>query len=228
MSGRTNVVLRQVFRRTVLKGTAASFACIGLGTAARSSPADVAVIGAGAAGMAATETLLSRGKSVVCIEAMGRTGGGVHTDTKTFGVPFDIGAHWLHNANKNSFADYGRKNGFTIYDEPGDEILYIGRRGRDVAPAEVIPDVGDWADTVHLQAGSYSMGKDFGSFSCLDWYNADEAPNMFCREGFGTLVAHRWRQVPVELNAAARTIRWDGPGIDVETDKAERRLSTSR
>ena len=56
---------------------------------------DVVVIGAGTAGLAASAELMKKGKSVVCIEAMSRTGGRCHTNTSIFGVPYDLGGHWV-------------------------------------------------------------------------------------------------------------------------------------
>ena len=58
----------------------------------------VIVIGAGAAGLAATGALLDAGVPTVCIEAGNRIGGRVYTDFNHFGVPYDIGAHWIHLA----------------------------------------------------------------------------------------------------------------------------------
>ena len=48
---------------------------------------------------------------------------------------------------------------------------------------------------------------------------ADLDPNYFTREGFGALI-HRWgADVPVTLSTPVRRIRWDGPGVEVETDR---------
>ena len=46
---------------------------------------EVVVIGAGASGLAATEYLLQKGKSVICIEANNRIGGRCYTDNNIFG-----------------------------------------------------------------------------------------------------------------------------------------------
>ena len=62
---------------------------------------DIAVIGAGAAGLAATRTLIERGLSAICIEARERIGGRAWTDSETFGVPFDRGCAWLHSGDIN-------------------------------------------------------------------------------------------------------------------------------
>ena len=46
---------------------------------------DVVVIGAGAAGLAASAELMAKGKSVICLEAMHRIGGRCYTDHSILG-----------------------------------------------------------------------------------------------------------------------------------------------
>lgn len=65
---------------------------------------DVIVVGAGAAGLAATHVLHNAGRRVICLEAADRIGGRSYTDTSIFDVPFDLGGHWLH------YADVDRKS----------------------------------------------------------------------------------------------------------------------
>ena len=65
---------------------------------------DIAVIGAGAAGLAAGLALQAAGKRFIVLEARGRIGGRAFTDTESFpGIAFDHGAHWLHAAAQNPF-----------------------------------------------------------------------------------------------------------------------------
>ena len=60
----------------------------------------VAVIGAGASGIAASEKLLAAGFKVVLIEAQDRMGG--RASTRLVGsVPFDAGASWLADSRVN-------------------------------------------------------------------------------------------------------------------------------
>ena len=61
------------------------------------SDVDVAVIGAGAAGIASARTLASSGLSVVVLEARDRIGGRALTKSLAGGIVFDVGCEWLHS-----------------------------------------------------------------------------------------------------------------------------------
>ena len=104
------IFINRIGRRQFLKTSLSGFALATLPVIsfAQSNP-DVVVIGAGAAGLSATAHLISKGKSVLCIEAMNRIGGRCYTDISTFGVPADIGAHWLHGQKGNELAKFARK-----------------------------------------------------------------------------------------------------------------------
>ena len=73
---------------------------------------DVVVIGAGAAGLAATNEFRKQGgKSVLCLEASNRIGGRVWTDNKIFNKPYDAGAMWIENGDV-SFRRITKNNKF--------------------------------------------------------------------------------------------------------------------
>lgn len=231
-------------RQALAAGTAALAAPLVPGRATAAS-VDVVVIGAGAAGIAAARDLRRAGLDVALIEASDRIGGRVVTDMSIFGQPYDRGAHWLHSQDSNPFVSYGRANKFDIYRAPSAEVMYVGDRlasaeearayqaaygramqailaagaaGQDVAPASVIPDLGPWAPTVNFRIGGYEMAKDLDSFSIADWYTGAGGEDAYCREGFGTLFAHSARDVAVDLGVTARTLRYGGPGVEVDTD----------
>ena len=211
---------------------------------------DVIVIGAGASGLAATEYLLKKGKSVICIEANNRIGGRCYTNNDIFGVPYDVGAHWITNNKTNPYVSYWKDNkieGFNLYEDIEQETVYDGKKrlispkdkplwdqyysiledignshNKDIAPSEVISNKSsDWYDTAHLIIGPYDMAKDFNHFSCMDWgnYLEPETKSWFCNEGYGALLKHRWKNIPVQLNTAAQKITWKGQGVQVETNK---------
>lgn len=64
---------------------------------------DVAVVGSGAAGIAAARQLAGLQHSVLLIEAMPRLGGRAHTATFD-GLTLDLGCGWLHSARRNPLA----------------------------------------------------------------------------------------------------------------------------
>ena len=91
--------MKLIGRRQFLKTSLSGFALATLpGISFSQSNPDVVVIGAGAAGLSATAHLISKGKSVLCIEAMNRIGGRCYTDMTTFGVPADLGACLLYTS----------------------------------------------------------------------------------------------------------------------------------
>lgn len=225
-------------RRAALLGLAGA-ATLG-GSRAPADP-DVVVIGAGSAGIAAALTARAAGLEVMVLEAMDRIGGRAFTDTTTFGSPFDVGCAWLHKADDNPYTDYARAEGFTLQAHEYDlERVWLGPEPTpahlvneaEAAMSETITDapadvaastVVDLGSPVDEAAGDYlgalDMAVDLDELSTFDYANADDlAPNLLCAQGYGSIVAHRGRGLPVRLNTPARRVRWDGRGATVETD----------
>lgn len=225
-------------RRAALLGLAGTAT---LGAARWSGDPDVVVIGAGSAGIAAALTAQARGLSVVVLEAMDRIGGRAFTDTSTFGSPFDVGCAWLHKADDNPYTDYARAEGFSLHaheyalervwlnGEPSSaEAVNAAEEAISEAISEAPADVAastvvDLSSPVQEAAGDYlgalDMAVDLDELSTFDYANSDDlVPNLLCAEGYGTIVAHRGRGLPVRLGTPVRRVRWDGPGATVETD----------
>ena len=78
------------------------------------SEVDVAIIGAGAAGLGAARALEHSGLSTVVLEARERLGGRGHTVMASPEVIFDLGCGWLHSADRNSFVKIAEALNFTI------------------------------------------------------------------------------------------------------------------
>jgi monoamine oxidase len=102
---------------------------------------DVAIIGAGAAGLAAGLSLQSAGRSFIVLEARDRIGGRAFTDATTLGLPFDCGAHWLHAASQNPFTTIADRLGFAYNDKISwADVVRMGNGGPlpDAMQAEAV------------------------------------------------------------------------------------------
>lgn len=205
---------------------------------------DVVVVGAGSAGIAAAQTLIDAGRSVLVLEAMGRVGGRAFTESRTFGAPFDVGCAWLHKSDDNPYTDYARAQGFTLQPHEYDlERVYFGAQVGDAgqvnaaehaiaeaiteAPADVAASTVAGIDTpIEEAAGDYlgalDMAVDLDQLSTFDYANADELePNLLCAEGFGSIVQRRSGGLPTRTGTPVRGIRYDGPRAVVQTDDGE-------
>lgn len=207
---------------------------------------DVVIVGAGAAGIAAAHALRAAGLSHVHLEAGSRVGGRVRTESDSFGVPYDHGAHWVQNRTRNPYFNRAKASGLRFYEAPESYAIYgddraasaaeeaelwarwdavsgaigkAGRAGRDVAPASVAPSEGRWTRTAWFGIGPWEMGKDMTDFSCLDWWNSADSVDWYCAEGYGRLVAEHAAGLTVALDTPATRIRWSGSGVEVETPR---------
>lgn len=225
-------------------GTVLAAAAAGRGIAAMPREPDVAVIGAGAAGISAARALLAAGKSVVILEAADRIGGRAYTESAVFGLPFDHGCAWLQGPERLPLTDLAREKGFTLLDhDSATEALFVGDRrantserraydrawGRiegaledaedeDVAASTVIPANLPWAGTVQSWIGPMDHGVDFAKLSTQDYNVFDDLEtNYLIEEGLGTLVAEAGAGLPVRLATPATAIDWSGEGVEIET-----------
>lgn len=78
-----------------------------------STSVDIAVIGAGAAGLAAARALRRPGLTAAVFEARDRIGGRAHT-LEAAGFPLDMGCGWLHSADENPLAAMVEPRGLTV------------------------------------------------------------------------------------------------------------------
>jgi monoamine oxidase len=218
-----------------------------LGAVPASGDVDVVIIGAGAAGIAAARRVAAAGRRFALIEASDRIGGRCVTDMRTFGVPFDRGAHWIHMPDINPVAKLASRTGLDIYPAPPGQRLRIGRRyaregemegflaalvrsnraiaeaarGKaDVACSQALPkDLLDWRPTVEFALGPFGCAKDLPDISAADFAkSAERDVDSFCRQGFGTLIAKLADGLPVQLSTPVMRID-TSRAVEVETAK---------
>src|SRR6185436_5791444 len=94
--GKQLETMKRLNRRSFLTlsaGAASALASPALAALPASGDTDVAIVGAGAAGIAAARKVAAAGRRFVLLEAAARVGGRCFTETRTFGVPYDRGAH---------------------------------------------------------------------------------------------------------------------------------------
>jgi monoamine oxidase len=238
-------------RRKFLSASAALAAAPALGDGAWGAPlpreADIVVIGAGAAGIAAARRIKAANRRVIVVEATGQIGGRCLTDTATFDVPFDRGARWMHNPDASPLVKLARGAGLDVYPAPPGQKIRVGRRNArageieyflaalvranraiddaargkaDVSCASALPkDLGDWAGTAEFMLGANATGKDLKDISAIDRARALERNNapIACRQGLGTLIAKLGEQIPLALSTPASRIAWSGRDVTVET-----------
>ena len=110
------------------------------------SEVDVAVIGAGAAGIGAARRLCQAGTvSVLALEARDRVGGRVNTIAPA-GFPLDRGAEWLHSADRNPLSQIAKHLGFLVHGRPPEWTTRLRRSG------ETVEAEADWIATREAQS----------------------------------------------------------------------------
>lgn len=235
-----------ISRRLFLAGSA----CVAASTLRAAPPSgevDIAIIGAGAAGIAAARRITAFNRSFVLIEANAVAGGRCLTDTGIFGVPFDIGARWIYLPDSNPVAKLATQNRIATYPAPDGQRIRIGRRyagdgeleqfqskfiackrviqdwrKADQRCAEVLPpNLNDWHPLIDFLLGPFSCGKDVDEVSAIDLSkSADRDVSAFSPIGFGGLLATLAARIPVQLATPARRIDWAGqPGVQIETPR---------
>lgn len=244
--------MSSITRRQFVAGSAAASATVAAPAivgAQALTDVDIAIIGAGAAGVSAARRVIAARRRCVVVEATNRIGGRCITDVATFGVPFDRGARWLHLPSSNPLAKLAPESGLTLYEAPrglrlrvpprpareaeledyiatlvraNRAIVEAGRGRSDIPAAAALPaDLGDWRSTVEFAIGPYSTGKALSQVSAADMARAAErGSDAFCREGYGTLLAKLATGLPLRLSTPVDEIQWDN-GIVIVTPKGK-------
>jgi monoamine oxidase len=205
---------------------------------------DVAIVGAGAAGLAAARTLAQMGKSFILLEASHRIGGRGYTEEISPGVPFDLGCHWLHSASLNpmvkfadEFAMTYEKDGFArgsfldgkwgtdndladwnaFCEQQEKMIKEDAADGEDRSVFKVTQRDHHWtANFDYISSLVTSFDVDQVSVADLVAYR-DTNENWPLKNGYGTLLSRLGADIDVSLNCAVHTINWSDKRVKLET-----------
>jgi len=214
---------------------------------------DVAVIGAGAAGIAAGRRLVEAGgTSVLVLEARDRAGGRVWTLEKN-GLPLDLGGEWLHSADRNVLAPLAERLGFALYRRRPDWTTRLRNSGANLADEQdwiADREAHYWAIHHAAQAAedrpASAVLRPGGRWNALfeatsTWANAveleklsvkdndryqDTGVNWRAHKGYGTLFQALAEGLPIEFATAVSRIDHRGRGIVIDTSRG--RVTASR
>jgi monoamine oxidase len=208
--------------------------------------ADVIVVGAAAAGIAAARYLHDAGLDVLLIEASYRLGGRAHS-VRAGDVLLDLGCGWLHSAKRNPWTTLAERYGLTVDRSPTN----WGTQWRDLGfsphergafgtawdrwenkaraalggpdhPLSAFIDADDpWRPMMDAISG-YVNGAPLAAVSLHDWAAYDDAStddNWAVREGYGTLVGSHAQGVPVALDTRVIRIDHRRAMIGIETSR---------
>ncbi|WP_436891637.1 flavin monoamine oxidase family protein [Nocardiopsis dassonvillei] len=184
---------------------------------------DVAVVGAGPAGLAAARGLHDRGLRVVVLEARDRVGGQVFTDRSLGPVPVELGAGLIHGADASTWelvAETGARTARMRSDRSESPPLDLSRapRGDEDAAAYLrrlgVPE-SHWppleVDGEPLERWSARWVHDTGVF---DWWSAPRE-DFRVPDGYDRLLAPLSAGPVVALRSPVRLVRRGPAGVEV-------------
>jgi monoamine oxidase len=210
------------------------------------SDTEVAIIGGGAAGIAAGRRLAKAAIECLVIEARPRLGGRAHTVVDPSGAAFDLGCGWLHSADRNPWVAVAQAQGRTIdktsppWERPALQIgfpledqqafskasrAFFDRLGPelwkngDVAASAMLEPNGRWNSLI-TAVGTYISGAELDRVSARDFDSYDDSGvNWRVREGYGTTISAHGESLQTVLDCAVLQIDHRGRRLKIETAK---------
>ena len=204
---------------------------------------DVAIVGAGAAGLAAARRLRERGVEALLLEARSRIGGRAHTVVTATGYPVDLGCGWLHSADRNPWVGLARGYGLSIDEtQPGwgerlarqgftaDEQAHWFRTREEFyarlertaseadRPASDLLEPGNRWNELLNAVSTWANGVELDRLSAHDYHRYDDTGlNWRVREGYGALVERFGEGLSVRLSTPVLRIDGSGRLLRLET-----------
>ncbi len=210
------------------------------------SKVDVAVIGAGSAGIAAARRLVAAGRvSVLVLEARERAGGRAWT-VEADGLPMDLGCEWLHSADRNVLVPLAKELGFAINKQRPDWTTRLRYSGEsEAAEADWLAEHEAFYWAMHrlaqqpedspCSAALAPGGRWNALFEAVStWANAaeleyvsakdhdryeDSGINWRLHRGYGRLFATLAEGLPIAYGTAATRIDHRGTALTIATSR---------
>lgn len=209
------------------------------------SEVDVAIVGAGSAGIAAARRLAeTEGVSALVLEARDRAGGRVWT-IDAEGYPADMGAEWLHSADRNPLTQLAEEFGFSINTLRPDWATRLRNSGEsEAAESDWLAEHDAFYWAVHRAAQepedrpAAALLTPGGRWNRLleaisTWVNAveleevsvkdsdryqDSGINWRLHRGYGTLFQALAADLPIAYRTPVTTIGHRGKALAIATD----------
>jgi monoamine oxidase len=206
---------------------------------------EVAIIGGGAAGIAAGRRLNAVGIDCLLIEARDRLGGRAWT-VNAAGHALDLGCGWLHSADRNPWTKIAESQSRTIdksrppwgrpslpvnfsvadqedfgkaFDTFHDRLDALLAEGKDIAAADALERGGRW-NALITAIGTYISGAEFARVSGRDFVNyQDSGVNWSVVEGLGATVAAAGADLPTAFDCPVTRIDHSERRLKIETAK---------
>lgn len=204
---------------------------------------EIAVVGAGAAGIAAARRLHDAGIDCLLIEARERLGGRAWTVQDPQGHALDLGCGWLHSADRNPWCTIARTQGLTIDPTPppwarpalpdafplplqheffGTQQAFYERlehvKDMEDRPAADLLEPGNRWNALIVAIHTFVSGAELECVSAHDLLRYDDSGvNWRLVQGYGTAVAAHGAGVPLVLGCPVQRIDHGGRRLRIET-----------
>jgi monoamine oxidase len=206
------------------------------------------IVGAGAAGLGASEFATEQQIEHIVLEASHRIGGRGLTEKLAGDIPIDLGCHWMHCARFNPYVKWADKLGFyyeknlisdrdtmffdgkwlnhndileydTYTEQCAKSISSAYEKNKVTSIFDAVNSASKWTQN-YFYCLSLGHSNDVDSVSVQDVMEFEETYQDYpVREGFGDLIAAQGKDRPVQLNTEVQKIDWTGNPIKITTNK---------
>ena len=212
----------------------------------RISDYPLVIIGAGAAGIGASEYAEKIGIQHIVLEASHRAGGRGLTEYLEGSIPVDLGCHWMHCASINPYVKLADKLGFnylkidrydyamffrgswlgqerrsqyaTYLENSCERVEQMYMRSPSAAIYDALDTDSEWSD-IMFYWWSLMHSNDVDEIAVQDYVEfKDTGEDWPVREGYGALIARQSEDRPITFNSKVTNINWGKTPIELEAN----------